>query len=70
MLFRQATADDIESLHARNGLSRDRMSRQAAQVFDGEVAQMTAPFEDDGHLHLATVGVMVRRLPLAPEGTW
>ncbi len=65
--FGQATADYIESLHARNGLSRDRMGRQAAQAFDRAVSRATAPFEDDGHLRLATVGVVVWGRPLAPD---
>ncbi len=37
----------IESYHARNGLSRDRMGA-AADAFDAELAQISAPWFPDG----------------------
>ena len=38
--FRQSVVEYIESFHARNGLSRDRMDAQVAQDFDGQLREL------------------------------
>jgi SAM-dependent methyltransferase len=42
--FRQSLAEWVESIHARNGFSRDRMDPQAAQVCDAELARVLAHY--------------------------
>lgn len=66
--FRQPLADYIASLHARNGLSRDRMSPEAADAFDREVRTMAEPFQEDGALTLMTGGLVVWGRPLRKGG--
>ncbi len=48
MPFTQPIEDYIESFHARNGFSRERMSREAAAAFDTEVRKLLAGFCPDG----------------------
>jgi SAM-dependent methyltransferase len=42
--FAQSISAYIESFHARNGFSRDRMTTAAAQGFDAEVETLLEPF--------------------------
>ena len=57
----------VESLHARNGFSRDRMTAASAAAFDAAVRALVAPFaQDDGLLHLQVVGRVVWGRPQAP----
>lgn len=57
--FRQSLAAYIESFHARNGLSRDRMTKEAAAAFDQGVRALGEPFVDDGQLSFTIVGEVV-----------
>lgn len=66
MPIRQSVGDYIEAFHARNGLSRDRMSAEAADEFDRELRVITEPFQDGGRLTLGTVGLVVWGRPLVP----
>lgn len=46
--FGQTIDDYIESLHARNGFSRDRMAPEAAAAFDTEVRALLEAHHPDG----------------------
>jgi SAM-dependent methyltransferase len=45
---RQSVAEYAESIHSRNGFSRDRMTRDQAAAFDEEVTGLLTPFAADG----------------------
>lgn len=49
--FSQTVDDYIESFHARNGLSRQRMPGNSAALFDDMVRGMVRPYVTDGLLH-------------------
>jgi SAM-dependent methyltransferase len=61
--FEQPMAGYVESFHARNGFSRDRMSRDAAAAFDAEAERLVRPFAEDGLIHLEINGLIVWGLP-------
>jgi SAM-dependent methyltransferase len=44
---RQSLDDFVESYHSRNGLSRDRLTPEAASAFDSEMRAVVAPFCSD-----------------------
>lgn len=46
--FAQSIDDYVTSLHSRNGLSRDRMTAEAAAAFDDGVRAAVAPHATDG----------------------
>jgi SAM-dependent methyltransferase len=56
--FAQPVAAYVESFHARNGLSRDRLSPEAASAFDREMTALIAPHAPDGLAHLEVTGVV------------
>ena len=62
----QLAADYVESLHARNGLSWDRMAPEAAEEFDQAVHRITQPFQVQGRLELFTAAQVVWGRPRAP----
>jgi len=64
--FGQSIGDYIESVHSRNGFSRDRMRPEDAAAFDAAVAALLAPSAPDGRLTLR-IGATIRwGSPLAP----
>lgn len=46
--FTQSIDDYVESIHARNGFSRDRMTADAARAFDAEVIDLLNLHHTDG----------------------
>lgn len=56
--FEQSVADYVESYHARNGLSRDRLSREAADTFDREMTSLVAAHAPDGMVRFEITGVV------------
>ncbi len=66
--FRQPVADYVESFHARNGFSRDRMIPAAATAFDAAAAACVTGHIPDGMVTLQVVGTIVWGSPLAPVG--
>jgi len=50
--FEQSIDDYIESIHSRNGFSRDRMRPEDAAAFDAGVRELVAPHARGGMLHL------------------
>jgi SAM-dependent methyltransferase len=57
--FRQSVAEYIESFHARNGLSRDRMDAQAARDFDGTLQELLHRYCPSGVVELQVRGRVV-----------
>lgn len=64
--FVQSTEAYIDSIHSRNGFSRDRMDKEAAQTFDEEVRKLLAPFLHDGLLSLSIISSVIWGTPLEP----
>jgi SAM-dependent methyltransferase len=62
--FAQPVDDYIESIHSRNGFSRERMSIADAAAFDDAVRALVTPFAADGMLHLETGAAIVWGIPL------
>ncbi len=58
----------VESFHARNGLSRDRMTPENAAAFDRLVKAMVAPHAVDGSVCLEVWGDVVWGIPGGPGG--
>lgn len=61
--FIQAAEDYIQSIHSRNGFSRERMGLGAAQAFDVEVRTMLTPFLHHGQLTLPLASTIVWGMP-------
>jgi SAM-dependent methyltransferase len=51
LIFEQSIGDFIDSIHARNGFSRDRMSADSAEAFDLEVRKLLQRHHPSGVLH-------------------
>lgn len=66
MLFRQSIDDYIESFHASNGFSRERMSKEIASRFDKEVKDLVSEFCKDGIVELQIIGKVVWGIPKNP----
>ena len=64
--FTQSADHYLESWHARNGLSRQRMGEQAA-VFDQEVRQLLQEHCPDGQIESTLRGHVTWGKPLNPE---
>lgn len=62
--FRQGVAEYIESWHARNGLSRDRMTKEAAAAFDRALQALVSPWAQEESLALEIGGQVVWGRPL------
>jgi SAM-dependent methyltransferase len=56
MPFTQSIDEHVESMHARNGFSRDRMTPQAADEFDRQFKSLLARYCPDGvvRMHIFT----------------
>jgi hypothetical protein len=66
--FRQSVANYVESFHARNGFSRDRMTREAAAAFDAEAERVILPFTTKGFVSLEITGLIVWGTPAPRAG--
>jgi ubiquinone/menaquinone biosynthesis C-methylase UbiE len=64
--FRQSIASYVESIHSRNGFSRERMTLEAAQAFDEAVTHLLAAIYPDATVELEIVGHVVWGEP-APQ---
>jgi SAM-dependent methyltransferase len=64
--FVQPVADYVESFHARDGFSRDRMAPDAAAAFDAEVTALLAPFCPAGQVALELTATVTWGVP-APD---
>lgn len=63
--FRQPVEEWIESYHARNGLSRDRMDPRAAEECDRELRETITRHRPDGTVELKVAGRVIWGTPLA-----
>jgi SAM-dependent methyltransferase len=61
--FRQSVEAYVESFHARNGLSRDRMDAQAAREFDGQLRDLVSRHCPDGVVELQIRGRVIWGFP-------
>jgi predicted TPR repeat methyltransferase len=59
LAFRQSLGSFIESIHSRNGFSRDRMTGAAAAAFDAEVETLLSTRSMDGRVDVQVVGRIV-----------
>ncbi len=68
--FTQPVDDYIESFHARNGLSRDRMTPDQAAAFDQEMRALVEPFATNDLVTLQIVNTITWGKPqITPRGT-
>ncbi len=67
--FTQSVADYMESFHARNGFSRDRMNPEAASAFDRHLGQLVRPHTSSGMVTLRVVGTVTWGTPGTPRGS-
>jgi trans-aconitate methyltransferase len=63
--FVQPLPEYIESFHARNGFSRERLTRQAATEFDQSLAEMVRPHLSNDMVHLRVRDVITWGRPAA-----
>ena len=61
--FVQSGEEYIQSIHSRNGFSRMRMGKEAADAFDEEVRKVLAPCLQDGLLTLSVTSRVVWGIP-------
>lgn len=66
--FAQPIADYIESIHSRNGFSRDRMTPENADAFDASVRALITPYAPGGVVTLRVSGGVRWGEPLAGGG--
>jgi hypothetical protein len=59
VLFRQSVDAYVESFHARNGLSRDRMNANAASEFDGMLLDLVSRHCPNGIVELQIMGRVI-----------
>lgn len=64
VIFEQSIDDYVESFHARNGFSRDRMTQEAAIGFDESAKMLVATYCPDGVVRLQVFGKVTWGIPL------
>jgi hypothetical protein len=65
--FRQPVEDYIESIHSRNGFSRQRMTPHDAAAFDEQVRRVVQQHGDDGTLRIRPITTVVWGRPVRGE---
>jgi predicted TPR repeat methyltransferase len=68
MPFIQTVDDYIESWHSRNGLSRERLSSEAAEAFDNHVRALVFNYNSSDTIEMLFTGHVVWGLPKNPFG--
>lgn len=61
--FEQPLTEYVESFHARNGLSRDRMDPVDAETFDRELIGLVKPYISDATVHRRILASLVWGYP-------
>lgn len=61
--FEQSVEDYIESIHSRNGFSRDRMRPEDAAAFDTSVRELVTPYALGGALSLRVAATVTWGIP-------
>lgn len=64
--FSQTVAEYVESYHARNGFSRERMGPERAAAFDAAAAAVVSAHRPSGRVDLEIVGVVTWGAPASP----
>jgi SAM-dependent methyltransferase len=59
----------IDSIHARNGFSRDRMAPSAVRDFDAQVRRLLEKHHPDGRLHGTCSASVTWGRPMVPAGS-
>jgi len=67
--FSQSIEDHIESIHSRNGFSRQRMGTRSADEFDESFRQLLSGYCADGIVRLETIVNIVWGAPSLKVGT-
>jgi SAM-dependent methyltransferase len=67
--FRQSVDEYVESFHARNGLSRDRMDANAASAFDRQLRELVSQYCPNGIVELQIGGRVIWGKPQPAEFT-
>ena len=67
--FRQSVDEYVESFHARNGLSRDRMDANAASAFDRRLRELVSRHCPNGVVELQIRGRVIWGKPQPAECT-
>lgn len=62
--FSQTVEEFVESIHSRNGFSRQRMTKEAALAFDNRVRELVSPYTVNEELQLMAAAVIVWGRPL------
>jgi hypothetical protein len=57
--FVQPAGDFVESIHSRNGFSRQRMGAESAEAFDHKFGNLLSPYLQKGWLTLGVIGYVV-----------
>ena len=65
VVFNQTIDQYIESIHSRNGFSRERMDKEAAGEFDLKFKELLEAYCPDGLVHLQITGIVEWGKPLA-----
>lgn len=63
--FRQTIGAYVESIHSRNGFSRDRMRPDDAAAFDAAVSELLAPYAQGGQIELHISATLHWGIPIA-----
>lgn len=61
--FSQTIDSYVESIHSRNGFSRNRMSAQQAARFDTKARKLLSSFATEGKLNLKIIGTVTWGIP-------
>ena len=64
--FQQSIESYIESIHSRNGFSRDRMTHEAAVAFDEQAGRLVSTHCPSGYVQLDVVGSVTWGRPQTP----
>jgi ubiquinone/menaquinone biosynthesis C-methylase UbiE len=54
LAYQRTVEEFVESMHAQNGFSRERMDMKAAALFDRKVRELVTPFVEQGSLQLTS----------------
>ncbi|HUG14290.1 MAG TPA: hypothetical protein VMM78_04655 [Thermomicrobiales bacterium] len=64
---RQSVDSYVESMHSRNGFSRDRMTPSDATAFDRELRRLLERYGHHGLVELSVVGRVTWGIPAPPQ---
>jgi hypothetical protein len=68
--LRQSVGQYVQSFHARNGLSRDRLGEQLSHEFNTQLTALMAPHCPDGYMTLDIYSRVIWGLPVSPAAEY